>query len=290
MKIFFLLEKSCFKTVIVALCILALGLGMPRANAQVPGVIIDQDLSSDHDDVGDLTVLNALYLTGECKILACICDSANSATPECMDCINTYFGHGSVPCGSNPDAMGPGGYPATIASEFPHTQTNYPDGLIVYRQVLAAAPSNSVIIVTTGFLNMLERLMQSPGDSISPLTGMQLIEQKVKLLACAGGSYPSGGEFNFTVAGCFLLRDQPLADVGAGNFQQRSDGSGCLNRRSGAKPSVERADARRVGTDLLGCVSELGPAGGLFRSPRRGVGPDLQLLQYRHQQRSHQWC
>jgi len=50
MKIFFLLEKSCFKTVIVALCILALGLGMPRANAQVPGVIIDQDLSSDHDD------------------------------------------------------------------------------------------------------------------------------------------------------------------------------------------------------------------------------------------------
>jgi hypothetical protein len=199
MKIFFLLEKSCFKTVIVALCILALGLGMPRANAQVPGVIIDQDLSSDHDDVGDLTVLNALYLTGECKILACICDSANSATPECMDCINTYFGHGSVPCGSNPDAMGPGGYPATIASEFPHTQTNYPDGLIVYRQVLAAAPSNSVIIVTTGFLNMLERLMQSPGDSISPLTGMQLIEQKVKLLACAGGSYPSGGEFNFTV-------------------------------------------------------------------------------------------
>jgi hypothetical protein len=196
---------------ILTVCIVSLGMRMPQARAQVP-VIIDQDLSSDHDDVGDLTVLNALYLTGECKIIACIADSGNSATPECQDCINTYFGHGSVPCGSNPAATGGGGYAATIASEFPRTQTSYPDGLIVYRQALAAAADHSVVIVTTGFLNMLERLMQSPADSISPLTGMQLIQQKVKLLSCAGGAYPSGGEFNFTVvpdAAYYVINNWP---------------------------------------------------------------------------------
>ena len=41
--------------------------------------------------------------------------------------------------------------------------------------------------------------MQSTADSYSPLSGMDLIRQKVRLLSCAGGDYPRGSEFNFRV-------------------------------------------------------------------------------------------
>src|ERR1700722_4528964 len=87
-------KGSLFKTGLLFLmsCVLTLGLSMSRANA-VPGIIIDQDMSSDHDDVGDLAVLNALANLGECTILACMCDSQNGGTPLCQNAICTYYGY-----------------------------------------------------------------------------------------------------------------------------------------------------------------------------------------------------
>ncbi|MCE0523396.1 MAG: putative Ig domain-containing protein [Methylacidiphilales bacterium] len=198
------ISASSIKTALmfVTMCVLALGLSMSQANAQVPGVIIDQDMSSDHDDAADLALVNALANLGQCTMLACMADALNGATPLCQNAINTYYGHPNVPCGVRPDVGGSGSYPGTIASEFPHplyqTTANCPIAVTLYRQILASQPNNSVVIITTGFLTNLAALLESGPDQYSPLNGVQLVAQKVKLLSCAGGAYPEGNEFDFT--------------------------------------------------------------------------------------------
>jgi len=75
------------------MCILTLGLWMPQANAQaIPGVIIDEDMSSDHDDLADFAMCNALAYLGKINLLAGMVDSTNGATALCMNAINTYYG------------------------------------------------------------------------------------------------------------------------------------------------------------------------------------------------------
>ncbi|HEX2910943.1 MAG TPA: hypothetical protein VH186_09065, partial [Chloroflexia bacterium] len=68
----------------------------------------------------------------------------------------------------------------------------------VYRQLLAAQPDGSVVIVSIGYMGRLSELLDSPADGYSSLTGKDLITQKVKTLVVMGGDYPSGtGENNF---------------------------------------------------------------------------------------------
>jgi uncharacterized protein YjdB len=181
-------------------------------------IIFDSDMSSDHDDAADMAVLNALADLGECEILACMASSQNGATALAFNSINTYFGRPDVPCGRRPDCGGLGMFPATIQSEWPHplynTYLDPPLCVNLYREVLASQPDHSVTIVTTGYLNNLEALMKSVPDEYSSLNGMDLIRQKVKLLACAGGCYPSGDEFNFRVepsAAYYVINNWPTS-------------------------------------------------------------------------------
>ncbi len=189
----------------------------PTPATGVPLVIFDSDMSSDYDDVGDCAVLEGLALLGECQIVGMANSSSNGATALCMDAINTYYGTPDIPIGVRPDVGGNGAYPAQIASEFPHdlqSSASCPRASDMYRKVLAAAPDKSVIIVTAGYLDNLQALMQSGPDQYSSRTGIDLVRQKVRLLACAGGGYPEGGEFNFTVspvAAQYVVNNWPSA-------------------------------------------------------------------------------
>ena len=224
----------------------------PQAKDQIPGIIIDQDMSSDHDDVGDLVVLNSLANLGECKMLACIVDSRNGGTALCMNAINTYYGHPDVPIGVPADIGGLGEYCGQIASEFPHplykSYSDCPNAVDLYRKVLAGEPDNSVIIVTTGYLNVLADLLRSGPDKYSTLNGSDLVKKKVKIWACAGGCYPKGDEFNFKVIpeGSFYTVNHwpaPAAFVGYDVGQAIYTGGG-LPRTPKANP------ARRVYVDI----------------------------------------
>ena len=155
------------------------------AHAQTK-VIFDSDASSDWDDVGDIAVLNSLADLGEIEILACMASSQNGATALFMNSVNTWYGRPNVPVGRRPDTFGPGGYPAQIASEYPHplyaTYTDPPVAANLYRKVLASQPDNSVVIVTTGYLNNLQALLQSGPDAYSPAERRGAGRQKSKIL------------------------------------------------------------------------------------------------------------
>lgn len=192
--------------------------GIAQAKTDIPKVIFDTDFSSDHDDVGDLAVLHGLASVGECEIIGMMVSSQNGGATVGLDAYNTWYGKPNIPIGRRPDVGGLGLYPAIIASEYPHgpetSPQEFPLAVNLYRQLLAESPDKSVIIATVGYLNNLEALLKSGSDRYSALNGMDLVKQKVKLWACAGGAFPSGGEFNFGVeptAAEYVINHWPTA-------------------------------------------------------------------------------
>jgi inosine-uridine nucleoside N-ribohydrolase len=68
----------------------------------------------------------------------------------------------------------------------------------VYREALAKAEDNSVILITVGFFTNIKNLMQSADDMYSPLSGAELVEKKVKKLVSMAGNFRSGNDDFFS--------------------------------------------------------------------------------------------
>ncbi|HRU01909.1 MAG TPA: hypothetical protein P5239_09430 [Victivallales bacterium] len=169
---------------------------------ELPKIIFDSDMSSDHDDVGDIAILHGLASMGECEIIGMMVSSKNGGTALCMDAINTYYGKPDIPIGVPPDVGGIGEYAGLIAAEYPYDLKDPKDCPLaakLYRKLLSSSPDKSVTIVTTGYLNNLKSLLESGSDEYSPLNGIELVKKKVKIWVCAGGCFPRGNEFNFRV-------------------------------------------------------------------------------------------
>ena len=169
-------------------------------------LIIDSDMAIDADDVGDHAMMWGLVNRGEAKVIALIASSANDYSAPCMRAIANYYGHPEVPVGANKastpniNSSATSRFAQQITNQFGtpgDTRFNYPDAVTVYRQALANAADNSVYIVANGYYEPLRDLLQSQPDAISPLTGIQLVSQKVRRLVPSGGWFPAGTENNF---------------------------------------------------------------------------------------------
>ena len=64
-----------------------------------------------------------------------------------------------------------------------------PEAVTLLRKTLAQQPDRSVVLVQVGFFTNYCRLLQSKGDEHSPLSGKELIQQKVRLLSIMAGSF-----------------------------------------------------------------------------------------------------
>ncbi len=191
-------------------------------------LILDADTAISVDDVGDQAVMWALVNRGEIKVLAIVCSSANDFSAPAMRAIANYYGHPEFPIGAhqgstpNLESSATSKYAQQITNQFGtpgDTRANYPDAVIVYRQALAGAPDNSVYIVANGYYEPLQGLLQSPPDSISSLTGAQLVTQKVVRLIMGAGFFPSGNEHNLRVdadAASFVFANWPVEVVSVG--------------------------------------------------------------------------
>ncbi len=191
-------------------------------------IIFDDDMSMSVDDVGNHAVLWGLSNRGEVNVLALVCSSANDYSAPAMHAIASYYGHPNVLIGAHKgltpilENSANSSYAQQITNQFGtpgDTRANYPDAVTVYRQALANAPDHSVYIVASGYYQPLQALLQSQPDSISPLTGMQLVTQKVRRLVSEAGWFPSGNEHNFRVdadAASFVFANWPGEIVSAG--------------------------------------------------------------------------
>lgn len=170
----------------------------PDPAAEQANIIYDTDIGPDYDDVAALSILHYYANQGKINFLGTVCDTSTPYGASCLDALNTYYGRPDLPVGTMKsrddifaDCRG-FTYNKTVTARY---ETDIPDGLHapdavdVYRELLASQPDHSVTIVATGMLTNLYDLLRSEG-------GMELVQQKVKLVSCMGGSFPVGREFN----------------------------------------------------------------------------------------------
>lgn len=175
----------------------------PGNDTRTPNIIFDSDIGPDYDDVGAITILHVMADRGEARILATIASNKYEGIAGVLDVFNTYFHRPGIPIGVpkgeavSKDA--PQHWTDSILARYPHaikSNAEVPDAVPLYRKVLAAQPDTSVTIVTVGFLTNMANLLASGPDSLSDLSGVDLVRKKVKRLVTMGGMFPSGREFN----------------------------------------------------------------------------------------------
>jgi inosine-uridine nucleoside N-ribohydrolase len=184
---------------VLVLVTLAAAASPELSTAQEPvRLIFDTDMGNDVDDAMALAMIHTLETRGVCKLLAVTITKDHPKAGPFVDAINTFYGRGDIAIGVVRGGVTPdeGRFLklADDSSRYPHdlrSNADAPDAVEVLRRTLAAQPDGSVTLVQVGFFTNFARLLQSPADAISPLTGRDLIAKKVTQLSVMAGSFQS---------------------------------------------------------------------------------------------------
>lgn len=165
-------------------------------------IFISQDFT---EDVGDLTALycaGALHNKGAVNLLGVSCGTSYPKGPGAISACLTYLGI-DVPIGTWKGAsMLPLGQPWVegLYDGFDRNGVGLADtvedSMITMRRALAESEGR-VILFELGPINAIAALLQTPADSISSLTGSELVAAKCKYLSAMGGTHNGSGEWNW---------------------------------------------------------------------------------------------
>jgi purine nucleosidase len=194
----------------------------PRATpvAAPPAVIFDTDMWTDVDDALALSMLHTLDDRDEIMLAAVTISSDRADSAAYASLLNAFHGRADMAVGLVSGGFGeadhrarfshwgpPPAFTSTLAARtgpdgaplYPRPLKDgeaKPEAVAVLRQTLAAQPDGGVVIIQTGYSTNLARLLDSPPDAASPLSGAALVRQKVRLLSVMGGNFgdsTSGG-------------------------------------------------------------------------------------------------
>ncbi len=168
-------------------------------------VLFGTDWYQDCDDVVAARILATFHKSERIELLAVGINAYSPVSVPSLDAFLTGEGLPDIPIGidlnSDNRLNKPKWQPrlAQLPGEW-RENLDVPSAVRVYRQALANA-SGKVDMLEVGFLNVVQELMNSQPDDISPLSGMELIELKVNRLWCMGGKwlgFPLGREYNLS--------------------------------------------------------------------------------------------
>jgi uncharacterized Ntn-hydrolase superfamily protein len=198
-------------------------------------IIFDTDMGNDIDDALALGVIHALESRGECRLLAVTLSKDNDFAAPYVNLVNTFYGRGSVPIGvvrggKTPEDSKYIRLPSEAAGDdgrqrYPHhlrSGKDAPEAVDLLRQILAAQPDGSAVIVVVGFSTNLARMLGSPGDAHSRLAGTELVARKCRLLVMMAGMFSDRGrqkEYNVYIdldAARKVFADWPTPIVASG--------------------------------------------------------------------------
>jgi inosine-uridine nucleoside N-ribohydrolase len=168
-----------------------------------PALIFDTDMGNDIDDAMALAMIFALEQRGACTLLAVTSSKDHPKSAPFIDALHHFYGRPEVPVGAvrkgvtpdegrflglidQRDAQGNLRYPRKL-----QTGEDAPEAVALMRKTLAARPNQSVILVQVGFFTNLARLMASEPDEHSPLSGMELLREKVRETVVMAGAFQS---------------------------------------------------------------------------------------------------
>lgn len=163
-------------------------------------IIFDTDVGNDVDDVLAVSVLHALQSRGECELLAVTITKPDDLAGPFVSALNTFYGRPRIPIGfthaglkNEPSKFLPlaevkdGG-----KLRYPHRlkrSSDAPEATALLRKILSRQPDRSVVLVQVGYFSNFAALLDTPGDAATPLSGRELVQQKVKLLSVMAGSF-----------------------------------------------------------------------------------------------------
>ncbi len=160
-------------------------------------ILLDTDMLTDCDDTAALAMLLNLEKQGHAHVLGVTVSSRYDNSSAVVSAVCDYYNRSDMPIGAPKNGTGAyrddSCFLDVISAEFPHTIENNAraeDAVRVMRKALAGAQDASVIIATIGYMSNLVALLQSGEDDISPLSGRELVKQKVAEWACMGGNFP----------------------------------------------------------------------------------------------------
>ena len=176
-----------------------------KKQSKIRDVIIDTDWAGDVDDA--VAIKTALWAEeqGLFKIKAILINSMEGNHCQTLNAFLTGYGRGDVPIGINNNGdnyLGLADWkkPLLTSASSITKNTECEDALRLYRKVLANN-INKIDIISIGNFHNLSHLVDSEADYISDKTGLELVEDKVNIVYCMGGRYPSGSEYNFNRGG-----------------------------------------------------------------------------------------
>lgn len=162
-------------------------------------IIFDTDIGGDIDDAFALALIHRFADEGVCELLGVSLTNPNAIAARFVGACNVLYGRPDVPIAVSANAkQTDDNYPAKILEqqnadgtpEFPvpkDFKTEEPVPML--RRLLANAKNGEVVIVQVGGSTNLAALLDSPPDNISPYTGRELAEKKVRLVSVMGGAF-----------------------------------------------------------------------------------------------------
>lgn len=194
-----------------------------NSEKQIVNIILETDIGNDVDDALALGLAYNYVDAGKMNLLAITINKEGSAPGEFVDIMNTFYGHPEIPIGvirngayCEDDAVNYAKAVVNMKNEdgtpaFARTIKDYDsldDAPTLYRKILPAQEDNSVVIVSIGFSTNLIKLLETQPDKYSPLTGRELVKQKVKLLVTMAGNFENEEFHEYNV-----MKDIPAAKV-----------------------------------------------------------------------------
>lgn len=175
--------------------------------AEPTRIIFETDMGNDVDDVLALDMLYKYQDAGKIRLLLISNNKGNPYSVPFIHLLNEFYGWPLIPVATSPAERLPHqkekrpSYVETVAASgaFPIPAAETFDSVEKYRQILAAQPDHSVVIVSVGFLSNLRRLLESAPDKHSELPGQELVTRKVRLLSMMGGNFDGQQRREFNI-------------------------------------------------------------------------------------------
>lgn len=175
-------------------------------------VLFETDMGNDIDDALALDMLYKYLDAGEINLLGISINKDNAYAAQFIDIINTWYGYPNIPIAQVREGIEDGvptnfgqavcEYQKKNGETFERSIKNYsdlPESTLLYRKVLSSQPDNSVTIISVGYSTNLARLLETPADDYSPLTGSELVKKKVKLLSVMGGNFDGTNPHEYNI-------------------------------------------------------------------------------------------
>lgn len=215
------MKKICFLFAAAALLAACSGNKAAESAADAPApmkVIFETDMGNDVDDALAYDMLIKYAEQGKIDLLGISSNKPDSSSVEYLDILNTWYGHeiplGHVVNGAKcDDAVN---YALAVCDMndaegnplFARSRARAIPSVELYRRLLAEQPDSSVTVISVGFSTNLAQLLASQPDSVSPLSGRDLVAAKVARLVTMAGNMQNADFYEYNV-----IRDVPAAQA-----------------------------------------------------------------------------